>query len=135
MLLRPELWAGKAATAITLSADGSTAAAVYQDENVAAVYDVATGTAERAVTFGDKGQAVLPNSVFADPEDNLLALDGTGQWLAASFSDGSLTVFSLEDSENDLVLFDTSDYTHFEGASRGSTLPSPPPATPSRCLR
>ncbi len=114
-----ERWAGKAATAISLSADGTAVAAVYKDENVAAVYDVATGTAERAVTFGEKHQAVLPNDVFADPEDNLLALDETGQWLAASFSDGSLAVFSLQDSENDLVLFDTSDYTHFEGGFQG----------------
>ena len=35
--------------------------------------------------------------------------------MAASFSDGSLRVFDLEDSENDLELFDESDYTHFEG--------------------
>lgn len=114
-----EAWAGKAATAISLSADGSTVAAVYRDENVAAVYDAATGEALRAVTFHDKRQSVLPNDVFADPEDDLFALDGHGRWLAVSFSDGGLRVFDLQDSENDLELFDSSDYTHFEGGFFG----------------
>ncbi|MGN0965894.1 MAG: protein kinase [Dysosmobacter sp.] len=114
-----ELWSGKAATSIALSADGSAAAAVYRDENVAAVYNTAGGQALRAVTFHDKRQSVLPNDVFADPEDNLFALDAHGRWLAASFSDGSLRVFDLEDSENDLELYDSSDYTHFEGGFFG----------------
>lgn len=114
-----EMWAGKAATAIALSGDGSTVAAVYRDENVAAVYDAATGEALRAVTFHNKHQSVLPNDVFADPEDNLFELDGHGRWLAVSFSDGGLRVFDLQDSENDLELFDSSDYTHFEGGFFG----------------
>ena len=114
-----EVWAGKVATAISLSADGTTVAAVYRDENVAAVYDAATGEALRAVTFHNKHQSVLPNDVFADPEDNLFELDGHGRWLAVSFSDGGLRVFDLQDSENDLELFDSSDYTHFEGGFFG----------------
>ena len=114
-----ELWAGKAATAISLSADGSRAAAVYRDENVAAVYDAATGEALRAVAFHDRRQSVLPNDVFADPEDDLFTLDGHGRWLAVSFSGGGLRLFDLRDSENDLELFDSSDYTHFEGGFFG----------------
>lgn len=117
-----ERWSGKAATAITLSADRSLAAAVYKDENVAAVYDVKTGEALRAVSFQDKHQSVLPNDVFADPEDNLLALDASGNWLAASFSDGSLQVFDLRDSENIVELYGASDYTHFEGGFYGQYL-------------
>ena len=117
-----ERWSGKAATTITLSADRSLAAAVYKDENVAAVYDVETGEALRAVSFQDKHQSVLPNDVFADPEDNLLALDASGNWLAASFSDGSLQVFDLRDSENVVELYEASDYTHFEGGFYGQYL-------------
>lgn len=115
-----ELWIGKAATSIALSADGSTAAAVYKDENVAAVYDAHTGEALRAVSFQEKRQSVIPNDVFADPEDNLFVLSGAGQWLAVSFSDGSLRVFDLQDGEGDLEIFEATDYTHFEGGFYGS---------------
>ena len=110
-----ELWSGKAATGIALSADGSTAAAVYKDENMAAVYDAATGEVRQAVTFGERRQSVIANDVFADPEDGLFALSGTGRWLAVSFSDGSLEIFDLQDSSGDLSIFDAAEYTHFEG--------------------
>ena len=101
-----ELWSGKAATGIALSADGSTAAAVYKDENMAAVYDAATGEVRQAVTFGERQQSVIANDVFADPEDGLFALSSTGRWLAVSFSDGSLEIFDLQDSAGDLSIFD-----------------------------
>lgn len=117
-----ELWSGKAATGIALSADGSTAAAVYKDENMAAVYDAATGEVRQAVTFGERRQSVIANDVFADPEDGLFALSGTGRWLAVSFSDGSLEIFDLQDSSGDLSIFDAAEYTHFEGGFYGPYL-------------
>ena len=117
-----ELWSGKAATGIALSADGSTATAVYKDENMAAVYDAATGEVRQAVTFGERRQSVIANDVFADPEDGLFALSGTGRWLAVSFSDGSLEIFDLQDSAGDLSIFDAAEYTHFEGGFYGSYL-------------
>lgn len=117
-----ELWSGKAATGIALSADGSTAAAVYKDENMAAVYDAATGEVRQAVTFGERRQSVIANDVFADPEDGLFALSSTGRWLAVSFSDGSLEIFDLQDSAGDLSIFDASEYTHFEGGFYGPYL-------------
>lgn len=114
-----ELWSGKAATSIALSADGTTAAAVYKDENVAAVYDTATGTALKAVTFHEKRQPVTVNDGFADPENALFTLNGDGTWLAVSFDDGSLRLFDLRDSENDLILYEESLFTHFEGGFFG----------------
>ncbi len=117
-----ELWSGKAATGIALSADGSTAAAVYKGENMAAVYDAATGEVRQAVTFGERQQSVIANDVFADPEDGLFALSSTGRWLAVSFSDGSLEIFDLQDSAGDLSIFDASEYTHFEGGFYGPYL-------------
>lgn len=117
-----ELWSGKAATGIALSADGSTAAAVYKDENMAAVYDAATGEVRQAVTFGERRQSVIANDVFADPEDGLFALSSTGRWLAVSFSDGSLEIFDLQDSSGDLSIFDAGEYTHFEGGFYGPYL-------------
>lgn len=117
-----ELWSGKAATGIALSADGTTAAAVYKDENVAAVYDANTGEVRQAVTFGDKRQSVIANDVFADPEDGLFVLSGSGRWLAVSFSDGSLEVFDLQDSAGNLSIFDATEYSHFEGGFYGPYL-------------
>ncbi len=117
-----ELWSGKAATGIALSADGSTAAAVYKGENMAAVYDAATGEVRQAVTFGERQQSVIANDVFADPEDGLFALSSTGRWLAVSFSDGSLEIFDLQDSAGDLSIFDAAEYTHFEGGFYGPYL-------------
>ena len=114
-----ELWSGKAATGIALSADGSTVATVYKDESLAAVYDVATGKAQEAVTFHGKYQRVTMNDTFADPEDALFALNGDGTWLAASFADGGLRLFDLRDSENDIELYDTSDFVRFEGGFFG----------------
>lgn len=113
------LWSGKPATAIALSADGATVAAVYKEESVAAVYDAATGETREAVTFHGKRQRVTVNDGFADPEDALFALNGDGSWLAASFADGSLRLFDLADSENDLEIYDTSPFTHFEGGFFG----------------
>lgn len=122
LLAGRELWSGKAATGIALSADGTTAAAVYKDENVAAVYDANTGEVRQAVTFGDKQQSVIANDVFADPEDGLFVLSGTGRWLAVSFSDGSLEVFDLQDSAGNLSIFDATEYSHFEGGFYGPYL-------------
>lgn len=116
---RRELWSGRPATGIALSADGAVAAAVYRDENLAAVYDAQTGEARRAVSFHEKRQGVPPNDVFADPEDALFSLSGNGDWLAVSFSDGGLRVFSLRDSAEDLEIFGASAYRHFEGGFYG----------------
>ena len=113
-----ELWSGKAATGIAVSGDGSTVAAVYNDEGLAAVYD-ADGTPREAVTFHGQRQSVAAADGFADPGGSLFALSGDGSWLAVSFAGGGLRLFDLRDSENDLVLFETSDFTRFEGGFSG----------------
>lgn len=110
-----ELWSGQPTTGITLSGDGSTAAAVYKDENQAAVYDVATGAVLRVVAFQEARQSVAANDIFADPEDSVFRLNGDGSLLAVSFSGGGLRIFDLRDSGGDLEIFDESEFTHFEG--------------------
>ena len=115
-----ELWSGKAATSIALSADGSTVAAVYKDEGLAAVYDAADGHVREAATFHGQRQSVAVNDRFADPENALFTLSADGHWLAVSFDGGGLRLFDLQDSENDIELFNTSDFTRFEGGFYGS---------------
>jgi Serine/threonine protein kinase len=111
-----ELWKGKPATAVSISADGTVIAAVYKDEKFATVYDSLSGDIKYELSFEDKYQRITVNDNFANPKDNLLALNHDGTLLAVSFADGSLYVYNLFDSEGDIELFDnTSGYTHFEG--------------------
>lgn len=114
-----ELWQGKAATSICASADGSTVAAVYRDESQATVYDTASGEERETVTFQGRQQSVVYNDRFADPEDNLLALSADGTWMAVSFEGGGLQIFNLKNREEDLEIFESSEYTHFEGGFLG----------------
>ncbi|MCL1792337.1 MAG: protein kinase [Oscillospiraceae bacterium] len=110
-----ELWKGKPATAITISEDKKTAAAIYKDEKFATIYDTASGQIVREIDFGGKSQRVPPNDIFANPNDNLLALNHDGTLLGVSFSDGSLCVYDLKNGEKDLEIFESSDYIYFEG--------------------
>ena len=114
-----ELWSGKPATSISVSADGVTVAAVYRDESAAEIYDSATGETRGTVSFLGEQQSVVYNDIFSDPGDNLFALDKDGEWLAVSFSNGGLRLFNLRDRTADLVIFDTSEFTHFEGGFCG----------------
>lgn len=107
------LWQGKPATGITISADGSKAAGVYKDAGEAYIYDIATGYAQR-IGWGDKKQQLTTNDRFANPRDNLFALNENGTLLAASFADGTIELFNTASGESMQVLA-KSEYTHFEG--------------------
>lgn len=110
------LWSGGPATSVSISSDGTRAAAVYKEEKEAVVYDTAGGRILYKVDFKGRHQSVTVNDSFANPQDNLFALNHDGTLLGVSFSDGSLKVCDLEHPEEDLDIFDeTSGYTHFEG--------------------
>lgn len=110
------LWTGKPGTAISVSEDGQTIAAVYKDETSAVVYDASTGNIKSEVSFQGKYQSVTVNDSFANPNDNLFELSGDGALLGVSFSDGSLEIYDLTGEDNDIEIFDnTSGYNHFEG--------------------
>lgn len=117
-----ELWSGGPATSISISADGTTVAAVYRDENIATVYNGDTGEIQRVVSFRNRRQRVIANDVFADPEDNLFALSGDGTRLVVSDSSGGLVVYDLRDGGEDLTVFEASEYQHFEGGFFGQYL-------------
>lgn len=110
------LWTGEAATAICVSDDRKTVAAIYKDDTYAVIYDAETGQIKSEVDFSGKHQRTAENDIFANPGDNLFALDETGTWLGVSFADGSLQLFDLLHSEKDIQIFrDDSGYIHFEG--------------------
>lgn len=109
-------WTGSAATGISISADRTRAAGIYKDEGRVAVYDTETGQMVKSVDLGGRSQSVVVNDVFANPDDNLLALNEDGTMLGVSMSDGSLEIYDLTGGGKDIILFDsTSGYTHFEG--------------------
>ena len=113
-----EAWRGKPATSVAVSADGATAAAVYKDDGSAFVYDLKKGAATREVDFGGKHQRVTTNDIYANPSDNLFALNRDGTMLGVSFSDGSLKVYDLRDPSGDMdieIFGGDSGYVHFDG--------------------
>ena len=109
------IWSnGHPATAVVLSADGDTVATVYKDATEALICDSHTGDVRHTVSFDGKRQRVAENDVFSTSTGVLLALDAGGTWLAASFDDGSLSIFGIE-SGDVLPLIPASDYAVFEG--------------------
>lgn len=109
------LWQGEKATAITVSADKKTVAAVYKQQSFATIYHAENGTVIQKVDFENKKQSVTTNDRFANPEDSFIALNQNAEWLAASFEDGSLWLYSLTGGENVELFDNTSQLNHFEG--------------------
>ena len=100
------LWKGEQATGICISADGSTVAAVYKEQGYADIYDAATGNLRQRVDFGGRSQSVAVHDSFANPQDDLFAVNKDGSRLGVSFADGSLEIFDLSNSADDLMLMD-----------------------------
>ncbi len=110
------LWTGDAATGISISGDGSRVAAVFREDTFAAIYDTSSGELLQRIDFGGKHQQVVANDSFANPNDNLFALNEDGSLLGISFADGSLRICDVEDPAKDELLLDAgSGYGHFEG--------------------
>lgn len=109
-------WSGEPATGIAVSADGNRAAGIYKDESRVSVYDTESGQFVKQVNLNGRRQSVAANDLFANPNDNLLALNEDGSLLAVSMEDGSLEIFDLTGGEDGMILLDDiSGYTHFEG--------------------
>lgn len=109
------LWTGSAATGLTVSGDGRIAAAVNRDEDHAVIYRVSDGTKIGECSFGGRQMSVAANDIFADPGDQIFTFNEDGSRLAVSFSDGGLSIFNPEVSGEELIIYEESDYRHFEG--------------------
>ena len=112
-------WIGEIATMLTVSADHMTVAAINRDDDKVIVYRVSDGARAAERSFQGLHMSVAVNDIFADPQNNIFALNENGRLLAVSFSNGGLTVFDLKNPENDTVIFESSDYGHFEGGFHG----------------
>ena len=109
------LWSnGRPATTVKLSADGGSVATIHRDASEALICDAYSGDVRHTVSFNGKRQRVSVNDAFSRSAGVLCALDAGGNWLAASFDDGSLSLFGLQSGEV-LPLQPPSDYAVFEG--------------------
>ena len=113
------LWIREPATFLTLSGDGECVAAVDRDEDRAVVCRVSDGEKLYERSFEGEHMQVAANDIFADPQDDIFALNEDGTLLAVSFAGGGLMVYDLNSPEEDLILYDSSQYTHFEGGFCG----------------
>lgn len=114
-----DVWTGEMATALTVSSDGKTVAAVNRDEDFAVIYRTADGEKVAECSFGGKHMSVAANDIFADPGKNVFALNKDGSLLAVSFSDGGLEIFDLRRGEAGMVIYEDSDYRRFQGGFYG----------------
>lgn len=113
------LWTGENATTLALSGDGSTVAAVDRDDSRAGVYRIADGIKTADCSFDSRHLSVAANDIFADPMDDIFTLNQDGSRLAVSFSDGGLSIYDLNDSQNNIVIYENSDFERFTGGFCG----------------
>lgn len=113
------LWTGEPATYISVSDDGSTVAGVFKDETSACLYDIKSGKKKAVIDFGGKKQRVVQNDIYTDPKDSLFKLSPDGKYLAVSFEDGGLMIYDTVNQDESIIVFETSDYVHFEGGFSG----------------
>lgn len=110
------VWRGKDAVAISVSSDGKTIAAINKNESEAYVYNAADGAPISTVDLNGRVIKSVANDIFANPNENIFSLNGNGELLAVSFSDGSLSVFNTKQNESEITIFESnSDYLRFEG--------------------
>lgn len=115
-----ERWTGAGATAVCVSGDGTRTAGVYRDQTRATVYDTATGAVLAQVDFGGRHQKSLLNDRYADLGESVFALNGDGSLLAVSFSDGSLSLFDVDEPGSSTELMEPSAYNlGYEGGFSG----------------
>ena len=113
------LWTGESATTLALSADCERVAAVNRAEDYASVYRISDGKKIADCFFNGMHMQTRVNDIFADPGDAVFALNEDGSLLAASFDNGGLYIFNLEQPDRDIVIYEESDYQYFTGGFHG----------------
>lgn len=110
-----KIWTADTATTLTLSGDGSRVAAVNRDDTCAVIYQTLSGEKVAECSFEGCHLSIPENDIFADAKDSIFALNNDGSVLAASFQNGGLKLFNIDDPADSLIVYEDSDYVHFEG--------------------
>lgn len=114
-----QMWRAGMASTLAISGDGQVAAALDRDRNIVSFYDMKDGQLLRERSMGDKKMPSAFNDSFADPDNAIFCLNMDGTMLAISFSDGGLYVMDTEHPEDDLIVYESSDYSEFAGGFHG----------------
>ncbi len=113
------LWTGEEATTLSLSADKTTVAAVNRDADYGVIYQMEDGKEKVRCSFEGHHMEVAANDIFANPGNRIFALNGDGTLLAVSFYEGELLIFDLTNPDNNLIVYEESEYQDFGGGFSG----------------
>ncbi len=113
------IWTGEKAVTLAVSGDGSIVAATDRSEDRAVLYRMYDGEKLMECCFDGRRLPAAFNDIFANPANNIFELNQDGSMLAASFDNGDLWIFDLNDSENDMILYEESDFIRFSGGFSG----------------
>ncbi len=116
------IWQQNVATTLALSADKKVVAAVNREEDKVFVYSAADGSILAERSFNGLHMDVPANDIFADSDNSIFALSEDGKLLAVSFSNGGFLIYDLWNSDNDIIIFEESDYQQFNGDFVGQYL-------------
>lgn len=117
---KKELWTGETATVLSVSGDGSTLAALNEAKDGVVIYQLRDGTKQGERSFGESRLDLPVNDIFADAGNYLFSLNEDGSLLAVSFAGGGLMLLDLDNPDEDLILFEESEYNRFQGGFCGA---------------
>lgn len=110
------LWSGEIATTLAVSDDGTVLAALNENADGVTIYRIDDGAKITERSFEGRHLSVPFNDIYADSDNSIFALNENGTCLAVSFSNGGFYILNLEDMEEDLIIYDESDYIRLDGA-------------------
>ena len=109
------IWHGEVATNLSLSGNKKKLATVNRDATTVQIYDAESGKKIQECDLQGNHMAVPENDRFADPDDYLFQMNENGDRLAVSFSNGGVWLVDTTEKNDDVILYDKSDYIHFSG--------------------
>lgn len=113
------LWTGRPGTTLSISADGKRVAAINRREDEITIYSTEDGVETLSLNLNGKHMAMPANDIFANPRNDIFALNEDGSILAVSFSDGGLVLLDTENPEYALTVYEESEYSHYQGGFCG----------------
>lgn len=114
------VWKGGIATMLAISADKKVIAAVNRDADYAVLYRSENGEMIGERSFDGRHLTVPANDIFADAKRDIFTLNADGSMLAVSFSNGGFLIYDCENPDNDLILYEESEYSSFSGGFCGN---------------
>ena len=113
------IWNGEQATAIALSDDKTVAAAINGKDDKITFYAADSGKVISVRELEGKHPDIPENDNYADACRSIFELNGSGSMCAVSLTEGYLGIIDVFDESGDLIIYDTSDYSYFNGKFLG----------------